>query len=422
MSRLIKDPIHGNIEFDKKLFQIIDTPQFQRLRDLMQLGTTYWVFPGASHRRFEHSIGTAFLANEVVSTLQRKQPELKITNKDNYLVTLAGLCHDLGHGPYSHVFDNVLIPTLCGKDFKWKHEDMSCLMFDHLIDQNNIDIDNDDALFVKSLINPEKYGTRDDKMFLYDIVSNSRNSIDVDKFDYINRDCYNIGMNSSFDHSRLINLCRVIDNQICYHEKEKTNIYEMFRMRYRLFREVYSHKTSKAIELMICDALYYANPIFGFSDIIKSRDPAQFMKLTDGIVGEIETSTNPALKQSQELIKRINNRDLYKKVDEVLITDDDVLEYATEDIISKFCHNVAPQDLIVDIYKLNYSMGGNDPVKSTRFFSPKFPNVSMEIDKKTISYLLPNKFQDKFIRLFVRDSNKEEDAKNGFNKFLKLYS
>ena len=63
-------------------------------------------------------------------------------------------------------------------------------------------------------------------------------------------------MSSSFDHSRLINLCRVIDNQICYHEKEVVNVYEMFHMRHRLFSEVYSHKTAKAIELMLCDALY----------------------------------------------------------------------------------------------------------------------------------------------------------------------
>ena len=107
----------------------------------------------------------------MVSTLQRKQPELKISDKEKYLVTLAGLCHDLGHGPYSHVFDNVLIPTLCGKDFKWKHEDMSVLMFDYLIDQNNIDIDCHDAEFVKNLINPTPLRkARSDKLFLYDIV------------------------------------------------------------------------------------------------------------------------------------------------------------------------------------------------------------------------------------------------------------
>ena len=90
-----------------------------------------------------------------------------------------------------------------------------------------------------------------------------------------------------------------------------------------------------------------ANPIFGFSDIIKSNDPAQFMRLTDGIIGEIEASTNPALKKPQEIIKRIKNRDLYRKAGEVLIADDRFIVYATEDNISKFCDNVTPQDLIV---------------------------------------------------------------------------
>lgn len=87
--------------------QFIDTPQFQRLRYLKQLGTTSFVFTGAVHTRFEHSVGVSHLANRVVTQLQQRQPELEISDREVKLVTLAGLCHDLGHGPFSHAFEQV---------------------------------------------------------------------------------------------------------------------------------------------------------------------------------------------------------------------------------------------------------------------------------------------------------------------------
>jgi len=91
----INDPIHGLMEFDDRIIQFIDTPHFQRLRNIKQLGTTYYVFPGASHNRFEHSIGVAHLAHSLVKRLQDMQPAL-VVEKDLECVTLAALCHDLG--------------------------------------------------------------------------------------------------------------------------------------------------------------------------------------------------------------------------------------------------------------------------------------------------------------------------------------
>lgn len=101
--KIINDPIHTAIKLDKLSCRIVDTPQYQRLRHLKQLGTCSFVFPSAGHTRFEHSLGVAHLAERVCRTLQGYQPELGITDVDILSVKIAGLCHDLGHGPFSHV-------------------------------------------------------------------------------------------------------------------------------------------------------------------------------------------------------------------------------------------------------------------------------------------------------------------------------
>uniref|UniRef100_A0A3Q3GDI9 HD/PDEase domain-containing protein n=1 Tax=Labrus bergylta TaxID=56723 RepID=A0A3Q3GDI9_9LABR len=93
---VFNDPIHGSIELHPLLIKIIDTPQFQRLRFIKQLGGVYFVYPGASHNRFEHSIGVGYLAGKLAEALRSRQPELNITERDVLCVQIAGLCHDLG--------------------------------------------------------------------------------------------------------------------------------------------------------------------------------------------------------------------------------------------------------------------------------------------------------------------------------------
>ncbi|CAG8823722.1 483_t:CDS:2, partial [Gigaspora margarita] len=112
--KLIKDPIHGYMEFENWALKFIDTPQFQRLRDIKQLGTAFYVFPGATHTRFEYSLGTAHLAYTLTKKLQEQQGENNNDERNLKCVTLAALCHDLGHGPYSHLFDRDFIKNRLG--------------------------------------------------------------------------------------------------------------------------------------------------------------------------------------------------------------------------------------------------------------------------------------------------------------------
>lgn len=152
MDKILNDPVHGHISLDSLVLQIIDTPQFQRLRFLKQLGSAYYVFPGASHNRFEHSIGVCHLAHEMILSIRAKQPELNITDSDVKCIKLAALCHDLGHGPFSHIFDNEFMRQTCPNgDFT--HEKASEYMLDQIVLENDIDLNTVELIFVKDLIN-----------------------------------------------------------------------------------------------------------------------------------------------------------------------------------------------------------------------------------------------------------------------------
>lgn len=111
-SRTIYDPIHRHISLENFYYLFIDTIEFQRLRNLKQLGNIHLVFPGATHSRFEHSIGVAHLSNDLFSHLCKSLFDPQETRYYEEAVTLAGLLHDLGHGPFSHLFDRSVIRTI----------------------------------------------------------------------------------------------------------------------------------------------------------------------------------------------------------------------------------------------------------------------------------------------------------------------
>ncbi|XP_064596465.1 deoxynucleoside triphosphate triphosphohydrolase SAMHD1-like [Liolophura sinensis] len=340
--KVVNDPIHGHIELHPLCVKVIDTPEFQRLRDIKQLGGCYFVYPGAAHNRFEHSIGTCFLAGELARVLKQKQPKLGINAEDILCVEIAGLCHDLGHGPFSHLFDQSFIPRVHekrGLKRKWKHEDASKEMFDHLIKTNDLmdefrkhRLQERDISFIKELIDGKcgkalRESGRGEKKFLYEIVANKRNGIDVDKWDYFARDCHGLGIRNNFDHGRLIKFARVIDvgeeRQICYKKKEAANLFEMFHTRMHLHRRAYQHRVNKLIEEMITDALVLADghiEIPGESGPVKMSeavdDMVAYSKLTDCVLQQILISDHSELEPSQNILKRIQKRYLYKFVGE----------------------------------------------------------------------------------------------------------
>ncbi|XP_021932855.1 deoxynucleoside triphosphate triphosphohydrolase SAMHD1 isoform X3 [Zootermopsis nevadensis] len=335
--KVFNDCIHGHIKLNPLCVKIVDTPQFQRLRNLKQLGPAYFLYPGACHNRFEHSLGVCHLAGKMVEALRRNSDKnIIITDGEKLCLEIAGLCHDLGHGPMSHTWGKFLQSQSGSTPKKWEHEEASVMMFEYLLENNGLREAVKDAVpemkenaiqFIEELIRG-KGTVRSNKKFLYQIISNQENGIDVDRWDYFLRDAKQLNLNISFDYSRILEFCRVIEvnNEkiICFRDKERHSIYDMFQVRMTLFHKACLHDVVRTIEEMFIDALKAADEggyMIHVSDDIKYKlsEAHKYAKalnrMTDHIIFDIFYNIEGKFKEAKELLCRILKRDLYTILD-----------------------------------------------------------------------------------------------------------
>ena len=409
--------------------KFIDTPQFQRLRHLKQLGTLSYIFPSATHTRFEHSLGAGYLSGHLMKRFKEEQPELEITKRDINILSLSGFLHDLGHSSYSHVFDNEFIPFVC-KNSNYSHEGMSIKMIDYLIDDNNIDIETEDSNLIKNIIMGAKKNTNriDSRNYIYEIVANGSNCIDVDKLDYLSRDMHHLfGNTKSYNFTRIYKYNRIIDNTICYNSKVVFDIYDLFQQRYQMHKQIYNHRKGKGIEYMIRDILYNADDVLKISKSIEN--PRDFINITDNILYTIKTSKDLKLKKSQEIIKRIDQRKLYKFIDEYIIPNDlcdkiqkpSIVDISSNNIDHNI--NINPDDIIIYDNRLNYNLNDKNPVDNVYFYNNADLNTKFQKNKNDISLLLPNIFEERVLRIYSKnlDEKINKAIKLAFNNYLKKY-
>ena len=396
MSKNIFDPIYGYITIDEIALKIINTPEFQRLRNLKQLGTIHYVYPSANHSRFEHSLGVYYLADMFINSLKENQPELKINNNDIQNIKISALCHDLGHGPFSHLFDKFLeFNNVSSKNIN--HESRSINILKYINQKYSINISDENINIISKIINPGK----ENKSFLYQIVANKVNGLDVDKFDYITRDSFYLGIKNECDYKRIIKTARVIDNYICFHDKIIFNIYDIYYNRAKLHNQVYNHHVSRAIDLMILDFLNIIKDDFNLIDSIES--PASFSNLDDNILTLAKFIYD---KQTTKLIKDIESREFYKMILEKKCTKEELQKNV--DSIS----NLDKREIILDTFKIGIS---NDLMKNIKFYNHDL-NSFTTFNK---IHILLNFGFDSYTRIYVKNSNKSGIILNDIKKYIK---
>lgn len=429
LSKHVHDNVHGNIYLDPLCLKFIDTEQFQRLRELKQLGFAHLVYPGAVHSRFEHSLGVYWLAGEAVQKLKNYQGlELGIDRFDIQTVKVAGLLHDVGHGPFSHLFERDFLPRVL--DGHWSHEEMSVKVIDHIVDEHHIEIDSEMIKKAKEMILassefalPKGSG---EKHFLYDIVANGRNGIDVDKFDYIVRDCRACGLGYNFQFQRLMESMRVLGDEICYRAKDYLTIHKLFSTRADLYRTVYTHPKVKAIELMVVDALLKANDYLKISSFI--QDPSEYWKLDDTILKIIETAPKQELKESKDLILRIRRRDLYKFCNEYAVPKDKLENFkdvTPQDIVCSQKNGgviLKEEDVAVSNVRIDLTRGRHNPLERINFFKDYESEDKFSIPDDRISHLLPTSYQDMIVRVYSKKPELVAAISEAFENFqLRTY-
>lgn len=421
-TRALNDPLHGLIELPREFFDIIDTPQFQRLRRIHQMGVVEYIYPGGITNRFTHCIGTAYLSRKWITLFKDRQPELDITAADIRNVSTAGLIHDIGHAAHSHSFETWMHSTGYPE---WDHEIMGGRLFEHLIDVNHLDWELEDIRRVRGMVVGDIVDK--EKPWLSQIVANHTSGIDTDKFDYIPRDSFHLGLPTKFRPSPLMENSRVIGDDISFLSKQAMNIYEMFHSRFSLHYLAYQHRICHSVEYMIRDVLTAIDPYMKVSEW--ANDVERYHLLTDGLFDTIKQDRDIRSDEARDLLERLDRRELYPMVCEFLVdtenyqrlhdlTAAEVANCQSDNTSAKL--QLHPDDIIVHKSYINYGKGAQNPVSFVKFYKKDYSHQNFSMTKNEISSVLPSNFQEYIVRVFLRgDIQKLPTAKKAARKLCK---
>lgn len=392
----IKDPIYGYVSITDVEKEIIDSFPFQRLRRIRQLAGAEYVYPGANHTRFEHSIGVMHLAGLMVDNSQISQI---ISEDEAQMIRIAALLHDVGHGPFSHVFEHILTKFL-GKT----HEDMTTWIITSselrdIISGLGYDPNIIGALAVGRLNRP--------KMAFIDQII--RSAVDADKLDFVVRDTYHTGAEYGFvDVFRLTRTLDVIDGNLSVDVGALSALESFILARIESFKSIYFHRVGRAVQIMLAMAMENAKDELGLVDF---RSPEEYLLLNDYTLW----TKLKECEKSRGIIERLERRKLLKcaydpppfyikdRIVSAIFNVEGIRNRIKEQMAEEA--GVEPQDVIIDV-----------PTLPSVPYHHAFPLEPMEIpvfqktrDGRKISGRL-----SEFSRIF--------DLLKGFMNILRVYT
>ncbi|MDF7672566.1 HD domain-containing protein [Lactobacillus sp. ESL0701] len=310
---VLRDPVHGYIHIeDQVVLDLLKTKEFQRMRRIKQLGPTAFVFPGATHTRFEHNLGVYELTRRICDIFAKKYPTQRPgdglwDDNNRLLVECAGMLHDIGHGPYSHTFEHL---------FNTNHEKIG----QKIITDSNTEINQVlkqvapnfpelvASVIAKTYPNPQ-------------VVKMISSQADADRMDYLERDAYFTGVTyGEFDLSRILQEIRPYQDGICFTMGGMHAVEDYIASRYQMYQQVYFHRVGRSMEVLLQHLLERAKTIYQQGNLQVTPSLARFLagswtlddylKLDDGVM---ETNFSMWTKSGDPILADLANRYLYRK-------------------------------------------------------------------------------------------------------------
>ena len=311
-TKVFRDPLYGYITVDYKIISdLIDSKEFQRLRRIRQLAGVGQVFQTAEHSRFTHSLGAYHMASLIIQNVDGME---EMSEYDRLVFLIAALLHDVGHGPFSHAFENISSVS---------HEEMTTKIILSPLTQVNkiLSINQDLAEDVASVIN------HDGRFPLIEALVSSQ--LDVDRMDYLSRDAYMTGAAyGHIDYFRILRSMKIVDNKVLVRASGVHSIESYLMSRYHMYFQVYYHPTARSYECVL-EGIYtrikdlYLNKhtfdsnIRSFLRAIEDPDDiVSYIELDDSYVnGFIKQMTRSKDKILNTLCNAFLNRKLFKVID-----------------------------------------------------------------------------------------------------------
>ena len=305
--KIINDPVHGFIKIPYEiLYDVLEHRYFQRLRRISQTGLLSLVFPGATHTRFHHALGAMHLMFTALETLKLKN--VKISDEEEKAALLAILLHDVGHGPYSHALESLLMED-------WHHEKLSILLMKKLNDEFNGELD----------LAIEMFQGKYPRKFFNQLITSQ---LDVDRLDYLKRDSFFTGVSEgSVNTQRIISMMNVKDDELLIDEKGVYSIENFLTARMFMYWQVYYHKTSALAEHLLVKILSRAKQLISEGKQVEAYGNLKYFLY--------KTNFEKATEEDVNRFTQLDDTDVLSAIKTWQNADDFVLSYFCKAVVQR---------------------------------------------------------------------------------------